>query len=289
MAFWDACNNLNLSMPYFGGNFMMPSFSSCMGFSSFGGMSGMFSGLNPFGFSAGFSGVSNPFSFQSSLSMPMLMNTPSYSLNIGFMPNSFGFGNMPMMNWGNFDMFSRSSGASASGASSGSYGSKMVSIAESFLGWSNKGDEKCNKKFSPSGYRTSKWWAQHGRWGWCSDFATYCAKQALGAKWPKSMGNYISSPGGWKKKASPLGAYLEVPSSNKNSWLAANVHPGDIIYMKGSGDSGQHIAVVKSVSANGKIEAISGNSGNMVKRRTYDINSSGIHGFVSLGKLAQAA
>ena len=188
MTFWDACNNFNLNMPYSYGSFAVPSTFS----------SNMFSSMN---YSTG---ISNPFSFTPSFNMP-IMSTPSFNLNIGFMPNSFGFGNMPVMNWGNFDIFSSKSNNSSSGVSSGSYGSKMVSIAEGFVGWSNKGDEKCNKKFSPSGYRTSKWWAQHGRWGWCSDFATYCAKEALGSKWPKSMGNYISSPGGWKKKASLLG------------------------------------------------------------------------------------
>ena len=86
-------------------------------------------------------------------------------------------------------------------------------------------------------------------------------------------------------KAEKHNAYLKVPSSNKNSWLASNVKPGDIIYMKGSGDSGKHIAVVESVDSSGNIKAISG-GGQVIKNAKYNINTSGIYGFVSLGKLA---
>jgi len=117
MAFWNAFSNINFSMPFLGCGLEMPSaYSPSVGFSPLGGMNGMFSGFNPFGVFAGGAGVSNPFTLPSSYGpgMPMLMNTPSYNLNIGFMPmqNSFGFGglSMPNFNFGGFsvgDSFSK--------------------------------------------------------------------------------------------------------------------------------------------------------------------------------------
>ena len=79
---------------------------------------------------------------------------------------------------------------------------------------------------------------------------------------------------------------MEVPTTNKNSWLASNVKPGDIIYMKGKGVSGKHIAVVESVDSSGNIKAVSGNSGGKVQAVTYNVNTSGIYGFISLDKIA---
>lgn len=168
--------------------------------------------------------------------------------------------------------------ADASGARA-----QMVAKAKSYVGKVNSSAEG-NRLFSPKGYQNTGWYRKYGRWGWCCDFAVSCAKDTLGSKYPKDM--ITSSPGGLAKKAEKHDAYLKVPSTNKSSWLSANIKPGDIIYMKGSGDSGKHIAVVESIGSNGEIKAVSGNSGGKVKNAKYNINSSGIYGFVSLGKLA---
>lgn len=165
----------------------------------------------------------------------------------------------------------------------GSLNAQMVSKAKSYVGVVNS-TAQGNQLFSPKGYQNTGWYKKYGRWGWCCDFAVYCAKDTLGSKYPKDM--VTSSPDGLAKAAQKHNAYLSVPSSNKNSWLANNIKPGDIIHMKGKGDSGKHIAVVESVDSNGNIKAVSGNSGGKVKSVNYNINTSGIYGFVSLQKIA---
>ena len=174
--------------------------------------------------------------------------------------------------------------SSATLLSSNNLRQSMVNKAKSYVGIVNSSYEG-NRLFSPKGFQNTSWYKQYGKWGWCCDFAVHCAKSALGSKYPKDM--ITSSPIGLVKAASKHNAYLQVPNANKISWLKSNVAPGDIIYMKGRGVSGKHIAVVDHVGDNGKIYAVSGNSGGgKVKSVTYDINTSGIYGFVSLDKIA---
>ena len=162
---------------------------------------------------------------------------------------------------------------------------QMVSKAKSYVGVVNSSAEG-NRLFSPPGYKNTDWFKKHGSWGWCCDFAVSCAKDTLGSKYPKDM--ITSSPVTLVDKATENhNAYMTVPSTNKNSWLVANVKPGDIINMKGKGPSGKHIAIVESVDSNGKIRAINGNySGGRVLVDTFDINTSCIYGFISLDKIA---
>ena len=46
---------------------------------------------------------------------------------------------------------------------------------------------------------------------------------------------------------------------------------------------GQHIGIVESVDADGKIHTVEGNSSNMVTRRTHDASGDGATGYVRLG------
>ena len=93
-----------------------------------------------------------------------------------------------------------------------------------------------------------------------------------------------SSPDGLGGAAKKNNAYLAVPSSNREKWLQENIKPGNIIHMKGKGDSGRHIAIVDYVKG-GKIHAISGNSSGKVREVDYDINTSGIFGFIDVDRL----
>ena len=166
----------------------------------------------------------------------------------------------------------------------GSINAQMAAKAKSYVNVVNTSAEG-NRLFSPKGYQNTSWYKKYGRWGWGCDFAVYCAKDTLGSKYPKDM--ITSSPAGLVDAADKNHhAYISVPDTNKASWLTRNVKQGDIIYMKGSGDSGKHIAVVDSIDSNGKIHAISGNSKGKVRAVEYDINKSGIYGFISLNKLA---
>ncbi|MCR5266750.1 MAG: CHAP domain-containing protein [Cyanobacteria bacterium RUI128] len=179
----------------------------------------------------------------------------------------------------------QSSGSSAANGNTevSALNQQMSDKAHSYVGRVNSSAEG-NRLFSPAGYQNTEWYRRYGRWGWCCDFAVHCAKDTLGSKYPRDM--ITSSPQGLATAAERHNAYLRVPSSDKASWLTTNVKPGDIIYMKGSGDSGKHIAVVNSVDADGTIHATSGNSGGKVKEVTYNINKNEIYGFVSLSRLA---
>ena len=159
----------------------------------------------------------------------------------------------------------------------------MVRKANSYVGVVNSSREG-NRLFSPKGYQNTEWYKKYGSWGWCCDFAVYCAKSTLGSSYPKDM--ITSSPAGLAKRAEKHNAYLQVPNTNKITWLQDNIKPGDIIYMKGCGVSGKHIAVVDHIGDNGEICAISGNSGGKVKIVNYNINTSGIYGFVSLDRIS---
>jgi hypothetical protein len=165
----------------------------------------------------------------------------------------------------------------------GDTNNRLLATANSYVGRVNSSAEG-NRLFSPAGYKNTGWYRQKGRWGWCCDFAVHCLKQALGERFPKDM--TTSSPGGLAKKARAHNAYMETPAANASSWIASNIKPGDIIYMKGRGDSGKHIAIFESIS-NGVIHAISGNYGGAVKKHTIK-KISEVFGFVSVGKINMA-
>ena len=152
------------------------------------------------------------------------------------------------------------------------YRNRTVEKARSYIGKVNS-DAEGNKLFSPS-------WAK-GKWGWCADFATYVAKDIYGDKLPSGFKN--SSPHllvSWAKKHS---CFNVPPSSNKGSWIANNVKPGDIMISSGKGVSKRHVAIVSKVNSDGSFETIDGNSGDMV--RSVRRKASGTYyGFISLDK-----
>lgn len=172
--------------------------------------------------------------------------------------------------WNNFsygDTFSRSSSnvKSSNNSSNSGAGSKVLEKAMSYVGKVNN-DADGVRLFSPAGSPSSR--------GWCADFATYCASQALGSKYPKSM---ITG-----------GPFVLMDKARENNcWVSgwkSNAKPGDIVIVPGKGVSGKHVAIIKSIDSNGKITCVSGNSSNSVRVSTY--NTSSVEGFVSMEKLA---
>ena len=161
------------------------------------------------------------------------------------------------------------------GSKATSLKSLIVSKAQGYT-WV-KSDYEGNRLFSPKNPDGSV----KTNWGWCCDFAVSIYKQTMGSKFPSVLNT--SSPIVLKDKARELGCYHTFPSSSRRAWAQENIKPGDILIMAGKGVSKHHVAIVTSVHG-GKIETISGNSGNAVKSRTYDASSSALYGIVNLDK-----
>ncbi len=161
------------------------------------------------------------------------------------------------------------------GSGATSLKSSIVSKAQGYT-WV-KSDYEGNRLFSPKNPDGSV----KTNWGWCCDFAVSIYKQTMGSKFPSVLNT--SSPIVLKDKARELGCYHTFPSSSRSAWAQENIKPGDILIMAGKGVSKHHVAIVTSVH-DGKIETISGNSGNAVKSRTYDASSSALYGIVNLDK-----
>ena len=202
---------------------------------------------------------------------------PQFTFNLGAASSIFSVA--ANNNIAKVDTFTPSN--SSNNVRSSGLGQQVLSKAASYVGVVNS-TAQGNELFSPAGYRNTQWFKSHGRWGWCYDFVKYCLKSVLGDKLPKKMAN-SSSPHALKNYSE--GAYMSLPSSSKAEWVKANVKPGDPIYMKGKGDSGTHAAIFDHIEGN-TIYAVSGNSSGKVRRVTYNVETSGIYGFVSVDKLA---
>ena len=238
---------------------------------------GSFGAVNPFGASASSYMMNynmcafNPF-FNFNFS-PVAM--PVFSMPTFQMP-TFNF-TLPTFNFTSAPSEGSSSGDTFTRTGSGVTGTKssIVSKAQSYS-WV-KSDYDGNRLFSPKNPDGSV----KTNWGWCCDFTVSVYKQVMGSKFPSSLNT--SSPIVLKDNADKLGCYHKFPSSSRAEWAQQNIKPGDILIMSGKGPSKHHVAIVKSVH-DGKIETISGNSGNAVKSVTYNASSASMYGVINLDK-----
>jgi CHAP domain len=116
-------------------------------------------------------------------------------------------------------------------------------------------------------YRTAT--AGSGIGPWCSYFVSWAAKNAGVPLGEAGQGfGAVSAVSSWAQRT--------------GRWNpAASGQPpqaGDLIVW-----GGQHIGIVESVDADGKVHTIEGNSSNMVTRRTHDSSGDGATGYVRLG------
>jgi hypothetical protein len=116
-------------------------------------------------------------------------------------------------------------------------------------------------------YRTAT--AGSGIGPWCAYFVSWAAKDAGAPLGEAGQGfGSVAAVSSWAQRT--------------GRWNpAASGQPpqaGDLIVW-----GGQHIGIVESVDADGKIHTIEGNSSNMVTRRTHDASGDGATGYVRLG------
>jgi hypothetical protein len=116
-------------------------------------------------------------------------------------------------------------------------------------------------------YRTST--AGSGIGPWCAYFVSWAARNAGAPLGEAGQGfGSVSAVSAWAQR------------TGRWSPAASGQPPqaGDLIVW-----GGQHVGIVESVDADGKIHTIEGNSSNMVTRRTHDASGDGATGYVRLG------
>jgi len=116
-------------------------------------------------------------------------------------------------------------------------------------------------------YRTAT--AGSGIGPWCSYFVSWAARQA-GAPLGEA-GQGFGAVGAVASWAQRTGRWNPAASGTPPQ-------AGDLIVW-----GGQHVGIVESVDADGRIHTVEGNSSNMVTRRTHDASGDGATGYVRLG------
>jgi hypothetical protein len=166
-------------------------------------------------------------------------------------------------------MLGQSAGVAGAGplgaAAGGSPGAKMVALAQAEVGVQEQ----------PPGSNDSPRIAQFraatdgapGPGPWCAYFTSWAAKEAGAPLGNSGQGvGRVDDVYAWAQsagRATPAGAGLPP-------------QPGDLIVWD------EHIGIVESVGADGKIATIEGNSSDQVSRRTYGSDGGGAIGFVRM-------
>jgi hypothetical protein len=171
---------------------------------------------------------------------------------------------------GGADGATGATGATATAATAGTgtaqtAGQRALQFAEAEVG---QAEQPPGSNDSPriAEYRTAT--AGSGIGPWCSYFVSWAAKNAGAPLGEAGQGfGSVSAVSSWAQRT--------------GRWNpAASGQPpqaGDLVVW-----GGQHIGIVESVDADGKIHTIEGNSSNMVTRRTHDSSGDGATGYVRL-------
>jgi hypothetical protein len=156
-------------------------------------------------------------------------------------------------------------GSTASAASSGPVGARMVSLAQAELAKGVSEGNGDNDSPDIARYRTSTKGAAAGA-PWCAYFVSYIAKQAGAPIGSGGSGiGYVPTITNWAKQ------------SGKFIAPGGQVRPGDIILFGGSG----HTGIVEKVNRDGSLTTIEGNHSDRVDRVTR--SKSEAVGFVRMG------
>ena len=115
-------------------------------------------------------------------------------------------------------------------------------------------------------YRTAT--AGSGIGPWCAYFVSWAAKQA---------GTPLGEAGQGFGSVSAVASWAQRTGRWNPAASGQPPQAGDLIVW-----GGQHIGIVESVDADGKIHTVEGNSSNMVTRRTHDATGDGATGYVRL-------
>ena len=118
---------------------------------------------------------------------------------------------------------------------------------------------------------------------WCTDFVTYVVKEAYekqGKTVPAGFGHHdVSTLKNW---AISNNCFIRTSNkSQKGTYIANNIKPGDIMIINENGAS--HTGFVKEIDkSSGVIKTIEGNRDDMVKEYSYSPNYPYLSGFIRL-------
>jgi CHAP domain len=145
-------------------------------------------------------------------------------------------------------------------------GQRALQVAEGEIGQT---EQPPGSNDSPriAEYRTAT--AGSGIGPWCSYFVSWAAKQA---------GAPVGEAGQGFGSVSALSSWAQRTGRFTPAAAGQAPQPGDLIVW-----GGEHVGMVESVDADGKIHTVEGNSSNMVTRRTHDATGDGATGYIRLG------
>lgn len=166
---------------------------------------------------------------------------------------------------GNNNEQSESDNTSSSSGGVGGSAAKVISVANGEIGYHEKAsnsnlDDKTANSGSGNYTKYGKWYGMNGV-PWCAEFVSWAANQAGVPS--DVIPKYASTIEGYKW------------FKDKNQTIPTNQgKAGDIIFFTKGGVGGiYHTGIVEDVS-NGQVHTIEGNSSDVVKKRSYDINNS---------------
>jgi hypothetical protein len=148
----------------------------------------------------------------------------------------------------------------------GGVGAQMVARAQAEVG---QAEQPPGSNDSPriADYRSAT--AGAGVGPWCAYFVSWLGQQSGAPLGEQGQGfGAVSAVWGWAQRTGKA-----IPAGN-----GAQPQTGDLILW-----GGQHIGIVESVSPDGKINTIEGNSSNQVIRRSYGPDGGGATGYVRVG------
>jgi CHAP domain len=156
-----------------------------------------------------------------------------------------------------------STGAAATGQTAGA---RALAAAEAEVGQT---EQPPGSNDSPriAEYRTAT--AGSGVGPWCAYFVSWASKQA---------GAPLGEAGQGFGSVSALASWAQRTGRWTPAAAGQPPQPGDLIVW-----GGEHVGMVESVDADGKIHTVEGNSSNMVTRRTHDATGDGATGYVHIG------
>lgn len=156
--------------------------------------------------------------------------------------------------------------STATDATGQTAGQRALQVAEGEIGQT---EQPPGSNDSPriAEYRTAT--AGSGIGPWCAYFVSWAAKQA---------GTPLGEAGQGFGSVSALTSWAQRTGRFTPEAAGVTPQPGDLIVW-----GGEHVGMVESVDADGKIHTVEGNSSNMVTRRTHDASGDGATGFIRLG------
>ena len=133
-----------------------------------------------------------------------------------------------------------------------------------------------------TGQYYSEWYIGAGQWntnGWNKD-TPWCACYISWALTQNTVSPYLDEPEGRSHWYANVDEFMTYFRSGAGTWTESNPQPGDIVFFDWlMGSDPSHVGVVLSVSDDGNLYTIEGNSAGMIAVRQYSLSDKRIIGY----------